>query len=359
MSEPYGVSLIIAPWNYPFVLLATPLIGAIASGCCAVLKPSEVSPNTSKLFAKLINETFPAEYVVAVEGGVPETQALLAEKFDMIFYTGNTQVGKIVMKAAAENLAPVVLELGGKNPCFVTKDADLKVAARRIVWGKFFNAGQTCVAPDYLLVDHSIAKKFTETLVREIELRFGKDASKSADYCRIVNERHAERLKSLLKGAKVVHGGVVDVKKKYISPTLIGGVDLDSPVMAGEIFGPLLPIVGYKTLEEAVDIALAHPKPLALYVFTRDKKLANAVMARIPSGGACVNDCIVHISSPHLPFGGSGDSGMGAYHGKATFDAFTHFKSVMRKPFALDNPMRYAPYMKLSKFIKWALGKVM
>ncbi len=358
LAEPFGVSLIIAPWNYPFFLITGPLIGAIAAGNCVVVKPSEVSTHTSKLFAQLIGAAFPPEYIAVVEGGVKETQTLLAEKFDLVFYTGNPTVGRIVMKAAAEHLTPVVLELGGKSPCFVHEDVNIETAARRIVWGKFFNAGQTCVAPDYLLVHKKIRKQFVIALAAEIERRYGKNPEDSPDYARIINDKHVQRLAALLKGPKVACGGEVKPKAKYISPTILTSVKFSHAVMADEIFGPILPVIEYDSIEEAAGWVKDRPKPLALYVYTRDRKLAQHIIRTVPSGGACVNDNVIHFSSTHLPIGGVGDSGMGRYHGKASFDAFTHFKSVMLKPFTLDNPLRYPPYLKLTKFWKFLLGKL-
>lgn len=350
--EPLGVVLIIAPWNYPLQLALAPLIGALAGGNAAVVKPSEVAPATSALIAKLVPKYFDQDAVAVVEGGVRETTTLLAERFDHIFYTGNGTVGRIVMEAAAKHLTPVTLELGGKSPCIVDSDVDLDTAARRIMWGKFMNAGQTCVAPDYVLVDKSVEQPLLERMRAVLRDFYGDDPKKSASYCRIVNERHTERLAKLLDGEETVAGGEVSVGERYIAPTILRGVSPDARVMEGEIFGPILPVLTVGSVDEAIDFVNARPRPLALYIFTRSREHADRVIARTSSGGACVNDVVSHLVPPDLPFGGVGPSGMGAYHGKASFDTFTHAKSVLDKPTFVDPSLRYPPYA--DDKLKWA-----
>lgn len=351
-SEPLGVVLIIAPWNYPLQLALAPLVGAISGGNTAVIKPSEVAAATSAIIARLVPKYLDRDAVSVIEGGVPETTTLLAQRFDHIFYTGNGNVGRVVMKAAAEHLTPVTLELGGKSPCVVDEEADLEVAARRIVWGKYFNAGQTCVAPDYILVHERVEPRLLDKLRETIREFYGEDPKQSRDYARIVNERHHARLSRLLGSGDVVTGGEADVGDKYIAPTVLKDVSPDSPVMQDEIFGPILPVIRVKNVDEAIDFINEREKPLALYVFTNDKERARRVIDRTSSGGACINDCVSHLLPPELPFGGVGPSGMGAYHGKATFDTFTHKKSVLDKATKLDAPLRYPPYV--DQKLKWA-----
>ncbi len=356
-AEPLGVSLIISPWNYPFQLLMAPLAANIAAGNCAVLKPSEVSPNTSKIIAKLVLHYFKPEYICTIEGGVPETSELLKLKFDHIFYTGSTQVGKIVMTAAAQNLCPVTLELGGKSPCIVDKNVPLMQTARKIAWGKYLNAGQTCIAPDYLLVHHSIQKPLTDALQKVIRDFYGEKPIESTNYARIINQRHWQRLTSYLSNAEIIAGGESNIDELFIAPTLVINPDLKSPLMTDEIFGPILPILTYREIEEVADFINERPKPLAMYVFSKSKKNIDFLVSRTSSGGMCINDTLSHITSSELPFGGVGDSGMGNYHGKAGFDTFSHQKSVMKKSFLLDFSMKYPPYIKLNpmmkKIIKW------
>ena len=342
-SEPLGVVLIIAPWNYPFQLALSPLVGAISAGNTAIIKPSEVAPATSAVIAKLVPRYLDRDAIAVVEGGVPETTTLLAQRFDHIFYTGNGTVGRIVMVAAAEHLMPNTLDLGGKSPCIVDREVDLDVAARRIVWGKFFNAGQTCVAPDYILVHESMQQRLLDKLDETIKQFYGADPQASSDYARIVNERHHDRLTKLLDSGEVVSGGKADKKNRYIAPTVLRDVPATAPVMADEIFGPILPVLSVKDIEEAIRFINDRPKPLALYVFTKDKDVAERVLGQTSSGGACVNDCVTHLAPPDLPFGGVGASGMGAYHGKTSFDTFTHKKSVLDKG-SMDPPLRYPPY---------------
>jgi aldehyde dehydrogenase (NAD+) len=340
--------LVIAPWNYPVQLTLAPLIPALAAGNTVVLKPSEVAPATSAAIARCVGEYLDGSVVQVVEGGVPETTALLAEQWDHIFYTGNGTVGRVVLRAAAEHLTPVTLELGGKSPAIVTESADVKVAARRIVWGKFTNAGQTCIAPDHVLVAEPIAARFTEALVTEIRKMYGSDPRQSPDYGRIINERHVARLRGLLDGGgydRVVVGGTVDAAARYIAPTVLTGVSPDSPLMAEEIFGPILPVLTYAGgVTEAIERVNARAKPLALYVFTGERATADRVIANTSAGGVTVNHTLMHVAVPDLPFGGVGPSGMGAYHGKAGFDAFSHRKPVLRKTTRPDPRIAYPPY---------------
>lgn len=357
LSEPFGTTLIIAPWNYPFQLTVSPLIGAIAAGNTAVLKPSEATPATQSLLQDLFAKTFPSEYIACVGGAIDESQALLNEKFDFIFFTGSPRVGQIVMEKAAKHLTPVCLELGGKSPCIVDSKIDVMVAARRIVWGKFMNAGQTCVAPDYLLVHEAIYTEFSKALKNVLKEFFGNDAKDSDSYARIVNKSHFLRLTSLLKNGGTITGGKSDEADLYIEPTLVEDIPLNHPLMDEEIFGPILPMFKYRTVSEALDVVNSKTKPLAFYLFTKNKKLQKQVLENTPFGGACVNDTVVHLANPNLPFGGIGTSGMGMYHGKFSFDAFSHKKPVLRKPFILDANMRYAPYTAAKlKLIKFFMG---
>ncbi len=352
-SEPLGVVLIISPWNYPFSLMIAPLIGAIAAGNCAIVKPSEVSGQTSKILCQIINQTFAPEYISSIPGGVEVSQALLAEKFDHIFFTGGTKIGKIVMEAAGKNLTPVTLELGGKSPCIVDTDIDLKTAARRITWGKFLNAGQTCIAPDYLLVSKAIKDSLIAEIKNCLQEFYGDDPAISPDLARIVNQKQFERLSSLLAEGKILVGGQTNSEELYIAPTLISDVTLDSEVMAEEIFGPILPILEYEKLEDAIAIINQYPKPLALYLFSTDKQKQTQVLENTSSGGVCLNDTIMQVGVNSLPFGGVGESGIGAYHGKYSFDTFSHAKSVLKKSFRFDLDWRYPPYRdKLDLFKK-------
>ena len=355
--EPYGVALIISPWNYPFQLLIDPLVGAVAAGNCAVLKPSELSPATSSLIARIISETFDPSYIAVVEGGINESSTLLSLQFDYIFYTGSTAVGKVVMKAAAENLVPVTLELGGKSPCIVDKDADLAVAARRIVKGKFFNAGQTCIAPDYLYVHRDIKKDLLDVIISVIAESYGSDPSLSSAYARIINDRHHARLAGIMKGSFIT-GGTVKKDERYIAPTLIGSVTWNDPIMQEEIFGPILPVLDFENLDDVIREINSRPKPLALYYFSRDKKQQEKILTRTSSGGVCINDTMEQIVSEYLPFGGVGASGMGSYHGRASFDTFTHTKSVLKKSFYFDVKMKYAPYRLAFKTMKKLLSLI-
>ena len=349
--EPLGVVLIISPWNYPFQLLLAPLVGAIAAGNCALLKPSEVAPATAALIARWIPRYLDETAIKVVEGGVPETTEILAQRFDHIFYTGNGTVGRIVMTAAAKHLTPVTLELGGKSPCIVDRTADLDVTAKRIVWGKFFNAGQTCVAPDYVLVESSVHDALLEKLASTIRRFFGDDPQRSEDYARIVNERHHARLVRLLDDGEVVVGGRHDVTDRYIAPTVLKNVSVDSPVMSDEIFGPILPVLAVPNVDAAIRFVRERPKPLALYVFSSSKANQTQVLERTSSGGAVVNHVVWHLAVPDLPFGGVGESGMGAYHGHFGFETFSHAKAILHKPTQIDPDLLYPPYSPTEK--KW------
>ena len=354
-TEPLGVVLIVAPWNYPFALTIQPLVGAIAAGNCAILKPSEHTPHTSAAIAKLINENFDPSFIIAIEGGIETNQALLAEKFDHIFFTGGTAIGRIVMEAAAKHLTPVTLELGGKSPCIVDGECDLDVAAKRIIWGKFYNAGQTCVAPDYLLVQQKIKPVLIEKLVGCVKTFFGDNPQQSPDLGRIVTDRQFDRLVGLLDEGKILIGGNTDKSDRFISPTLIDGVSPSAKIMEEEIFGPILPILEYDQISDAIAFVNAQSKPLALYLFSNNKQNQQKILQEVSFGGGCFNDTIMHLGNPELPFGGVGDSGMGGYHGKATFDTFSHRKSVLKNSFRFDLKWRYPPYTMnldtLKKFI--------
>ena len=354
-TEPLGVVLIIAPWNYPFALTIQPLIGAIAAGNCTILKPSEHAPHTSSAIAKIINNNFDPNFITAIEGGIETNQALLAEKVDHIFFTGGTAIGKIVMEAAAKHLTPVTLELGGKSPCIVDSTSNLDITAKRIIWGKFYNAGQTCVAPDYLLVQKDIKPVLIEKLVAYVKTFFGENPQQSPDFARIVNDRQFDRLVNLLDEGKILIGGKSDKCDRYIAPTLIDQVSPNSKIMAEEVFGPILPILEYDQLSDAIAFVNAQPKPLALYFFSSNKQNQERILQETSYGGGCFNDMILHLGNPELPFGGVGHSGMGSYHGKASFDTFSHRKSVLKNSFRFDLKWRYPPYTMtidaLKKFI--------
>ncbi len=353
VSEPLGVVLIMAPWNYPVYLILMPLIGAIAAGNCAVLKPSEISANTSKLLARLIPAYMDAEAIRIVEGDAHTASELLAERFDHIFFTGSAVIGKIVMTEAAKHLTPVTLELGGKSPCIVEPDCDLEVAARRIAWGKFLNAGQTCVAPDYVLVHETIADDFVTHLKTSLTRFYGEDPKTSPDYPRIVNDKHFARITKLIGDGHIECGGETDPASRYIAPTILTGVDPASPVMQQEIFGPVLPVIPYASIDEAIGFITARPKPLALYLFSNATEIRDRVMTETSSGGAVINDVVTHLAVPELPFGGVGASGMGACHGRASFDTFSHAKGVLTKSEKFEVKLRYAPFSALkSRLIK-------
>ncbi|MBD2203894.1 aldehyde dehydrogenase [Calothrix sp. FACHB-1219] len=354
--EPLGVVLIIGPWNYPFNLMIAPLVGAIAAGNCTILKPSELAPHTSSLLAGIIAKYFAPEYIALVEGGVETSQNLLAEKFDYIFFTGGTNVGRIVMEAAAKHLTPVTLELGGKSPCIVDTEINLEHTLKRIIWGKFINAGQTCIAPDYILVDKKLKTNLVEGLKKTIKEFYGDNPETSPDYARIISAKHFDRLVNLLKKAEVLIGGETNPEKLYIAPTLLENVSLDDAIMQEEIFGPILPIIEYDDIKEAIALINSRPKPLALYLFSQNKNLQQRILQETTSGGVCLNDTIMQYGVSSLPFGGVGDSGIGSYHGKAGFDTFSHRKSVLQNSFLFDLNWRYAPYQGKLAFLKRFLG---
>ena len=351
-NEPYGIVLVIAPWNYPFQLAVAPVISAIAAGNTVVLKPSELTSNTAQLIEDIIRSVFDSKHVKVIQGGVPETTALLEERWDYIFFTGSVPVGKIVAKAAAKHMTPVTLELGGKNPCIVDGSMDIKLTAKRLVWGKFVNAGQTCIAPDYILAHKTIKPKLIEELKLEIYKAYGNDASLSEDYPRIVNDKNLTRLSQMLEGVDVIYGG--DIKKEdcYLSPTLIDEPSLESPVMADEIFGPILPILEYETMDDLKQIINRYEKPLGFYVFSKRKVFYKTMINSFSFGGGAINDTMIHFGNPRLPFGGVGESGIGAYHGRLGFDTFSHQKGITIKANWLDIPLRYAPYTNKLKAIK-------
>ena len=351
VPEPLGVALVIAPWNYPIQLLLAPLVGVLAAGNCAVLKPSELTPHTSGALNDLVPRYLDNDAVAVVTGGAEASTALLAERFDHIFFTGGARVGRVVMEAAAKHLTPVALELGGKSPCVVAADADLKIAAERIVWGKFLNAGQTCVAPDYVLVERTRHDAFIDALRATIARFFGPDPKTSPDFARIVSEQHAERLAGYLDGGRVVIGGEVDLSSRYIAPTVLADVRADAPVMREEIFGPILPVVAVESVEEAIGFINARDKPLALYLFTGDAGVRERVIGRTSSGGVVVNDVVVHLSVPDLPFGGVGTSGFGRYHGQAGFETFSNLKGVLARRLWPEPPLRLPPHSETK--LRW------
>lgn len=342
ISEPLGTALIISPWNYPVQLLLTPLVGVISSGCTAVLKPSPYVPEVSDVIEKMIRDTFPEEYVAVVQGDRDVNTALLEQRWDMIFFTGSPSFGRAVMAAAAKNLTPVVLELGGKSPCIIDKDADIEVAAKRVAWGKSLNAGQTCIAPDYLMLHKNIKDKFLSELEKAFGELLGDDPQKSEHFVRIVNDAAFERLKGYLADGEVVFGGKTDKSERYFSPTVLDHVSPDSPVMQEEIFGPIFPVQTFSSLDEVIRFVSMREKPLALYYFGSQ---GDKVLKHTTSGGSCINDVIMHIANENVPFGGVGMSGMGSYHHKRTFDVFTHYRSVISTPTWIDLPFRYMPYM--------------
>lgn len=344
--SPYGVVLIMSPWNYPFMLTLEPLIDALAAGNTAILKPSAYSPHTSALIRQMMAECFEEKYVAVVTGGRAENAALLEEKFDYIFFTGSRQVGQEVMRRASVHLTPVTLELGGKSPCIVDRTADIKLAAKRIVFGKFLNCGQTCVAPDYIYCDRIVKNKLLKEIKKQIQKQYGKHPLENRCYGKIVNEKHFDRNLGLIDKEKVVFGGAFDRETLRIEPTVMDHVNFADAVMQEEIFGPILPMLVYDTIDEAIGNIRAMAHPLALYIFTGNKYLAKKVIAKCGFGGGCVNDTLIHLATSHLPFGGFGESGMGSYHGKAGFDTFTHYKSVVDKKTWIDLPMRYQPYKK-------------
>lgn len=351
-SEPYGHVLILAPWNYPFQLALCPLVAAVAAGNKVTLKPSELTPNTSHIISKIISETFAAKDVVVITGDATVATQLLSKRWDYIFFTGSVAVGKIIAQAAAVHLTPVTLELGGKSPCIVDETADLQLSARRIVWGKIINAGQTCVAPDYILVHQKVKKEFTTFLIQEIEKALGSNPEESRDFARIVNLKNWQRLKDLLDNESIIFGGQTNKDSLYIAPTLLDEPKSTSPVMNEEIFGPILPILSYQTTSDMERVIKSYEKPLALYIFSTNKSFTDEILQKYSFGGGCVNDTVVHLVNNRLPFGGVGHSGMGAYHGKLSFDIFSHKKAIVKRGTWLDLPLRYAPYNEKLKTIR-------
>lgn len=350
--EPYGTVLVISAWNYPFQLAMNPLIGAISAGNCCIVKPSELSPNTSSLLSEMIKECFEEEYCTVVEGGIEETTALLNEKFDFILYTGSTGVGKIIAQAAARHLTPVVLEMGGKSPCIVDNTADIETSARRITWGKFVNAGQTCVAPDYLIIHKEVKDALIKAIQKEIKNFYGDNPEKSNDYCRIINQKHFDRLSAFLNEETIVLGGKTDRNSLYIEPTVLDHVTWETPIMQEEIFGPILPILEYEDITKVIAMINDHEKPLALYIFSKDKNIQKKMIEETSFGGGCINTTILHPGNLHLPFGGVGNSGMGKYHGKWSFETFSHQKGVMNKSLLVDPKLIYPPYKNKVELLK-------
>lgn len=355
IHEPYGNTLVISPWNYPFQLAVTPLVGAIAAGNTVVLKPSEFAPHTGKVISEIIERVFDPGHVAVVEGDASTASALLQKKWDFIMFTGSTGIGKIIAKAAAEHLTPTTLELGGKSPCIVDDSAPIVMTAKRLVWGKFLNCGQTCIAPDYLLVHEKIKDKLTQEIIKQIEKAFGENQENSEDYGRIAHQRHFDKLKASLKNHNIIYGGTTNEKDFFFSPTLVDEPALDSELMQEEIFGPILPIISYKTEDEIHEIFKGRERPLAFYIFSKRKKFIKQLFNRYSFGGGVANDSIIHFANDNLPFGGVGHSGMGAYHGKYSFKNFTHEKPIIKRSFWFDLPGRYAPYPKSLSLLKFLL----
>jgi aldehyde dehydrogenase (NAD+) len=353
--EPLGLVLIIGAWNYPVQLNILPLVGAIASGNCSIIKPSEFAPHTSQLLAELISKSFASEYITVVEGDVETNKLLLQQKFDYIFFTGSSATGKIIMTEAAKHLTPVTLELGGKSPCIVDCDINLQVTARRITWGKFFNAGQSCVSPDYLLVHKNIKQDLLESIAKCIREFYGENPAESPDYARIINQNQFHRLLQFLKG-EILIGGESNLEDCYIAPTIINNVAWDDVVMESEIFGPILPVIEYTNIDEVITHLKSQSKPLALYLFSHNKSLQKRILRETSSGGVCINDTMKQLFAPSLPFGGVGNSGFGCYHGKTSFDTFSHYKSVLNRPSFFDLNLLYAPYAGKLAWLKKLLG---
>lgn len=351
-KEPFGTVLIIAPWNYPFQLAIAPLIGAVAAGNTTVVKPSEVTPHTAAIVSEIIKAVFDPSHVAVIEGGVAVSQQLLAEKWDYIFFTGSSHVGKIVYESAAKHLTPVTLELGGKNPCIVDETAAIALAAKRIVWGKFLNAGQTCIATDYILVHHTVKDKLVEALQQNMVKFYGENMEASPDFSRTVSKKHYAGLKEMLEGEEILFGGKSNDADNYLSPTLVNEPTMNSKLMADEIFGPILPIISYKTDEDIQKYILNYGKPLATYVFSNNKKFQKKIIDTYSFGGGAINDTVIQITNKKLPFGGVGQSGIGAYHGKTSFDIFSHQKAIIKKANWFDAPLRYPPYNMPMKFVK-------
>lgn len=344
VQEPYGVVLIMSPWNYPVLLTLEPLIGALAAGNCCVVKPSAYSPATSEILSQMIRDTFPSGYVSVVEGGREENQSLLEQRFDYIFFTGGVNVGRLVMEKASAHLTPVTLELGGKSPCIIDHTADLKLAARRIVFGKYLNCGQTCVAPDYVLIEQSVKNKFLDYVKKEIIRMYGEKPFANPDYGKMINRKHFDRVLHLIDDRKVVHGGESSADTCQIAPTVLDRVLEEDAVMQEEIFGPVLPILTVSSMGEAYAFVKKRPQPLALYLFTSDARTERYFLEKVPFGGGCVNDTVIHLATPHMGFGGVGGSGMGSYHGRKSFETFSHEKSILKKYTWIDLPLRYQPY---------------
>jgi aldehyde dehydrogenase (NAD+) len=342
--EPYGAALIMSPWNYPIQLCLEPLIGAISAGCTAVVKPSAYAPATSHAIAEILGGIYPEEYIAVVEGGREQNAALLKERFDYIFFTGSPEVGRLVMESAAKHLTPMTLELGGKSPVIVDRTANIRIAARRIAFGKVLNAGQTCVEPDYLFIHRDKKDDFIKAYRSAME-EFFPDGT-MLDMNTIINEKHFERISGLLQSGKIVLGGQTDRERRFVEPTLLDEVSFDSPIMQEEIFGPILPMISYTDIRECIDYIVKHPKPLALYLFTEDATVEKQVLDKCSFGGGCINDTIIHLATSHMGFGGVGESGMGSYHGRRSFDTFTHYRSIVKKATWLDLPIRYRPYTK-------------
>ena len=355
LARPYGVCLIEAPWNFPVQYVLSPLVGAVAAGNCAVVKPSEFSPHTSAALASMLRACFDEAHVAVVEGDAEVAKQLTKQDFDYIFFCGSSVVGKEVLRTAAETLTPVTLELGGKSPCIVDRHVNVDVAARRIVWGKFYVAGQACVAPDYLVAHHNIKDELVGALRRSVRSFYGANPKESPDFARIINSKHFERLRGLLDGANIIEGGDTDEGERYIAPTIVDPVSWDDPLMKEEIFGPILPVLTYDDLDAVVAEIIRRPLPLALYFFSSNRRLCRKVVATVPYGGGCINDTVMQVIGPHLPFGGVGMSGMGRYHGKASFDAFSYQKSILDKPFFLDIPIRYPPIGAWKRNTGWRL----
>ncbi len=355
LYEPYGTVLIIAPWNYPYQLALAPLIAAIAAGNTAVVKPSELTTATSAILETIITEVFPPAYVTVVQGAIPETTELLSQRWDYIFFTGSVTVGKIIAQAASKHLTPTTLELGGKNPCVIDASVNITLAAKRIVWGKFLNAGQTCIAPDYILVEAAVKEAFLLALQKEVENAYGKDAKQSPDFARIINEKNFDRLASMLENVSIAVGGHTDREQLYIAPTIIDNPSLDSLVMEDEIFGPILPVIPYEDKTDIEAIIDRYEKPLAGYVFSRKRSFSNWFLARFSFGGGVVNDTVIHFINEKLPFGGVGHSGIGRYHGKHSFLTFSHAKAIVKKGNWLDIPIRYAPYKGKNALLRFAM----
>ncbi|MFI5221383.1 MAG: aldehyde dehydrogenase [Bacteroidia bacterium] len=355
LTEPLGVCLIIGAWNYPYQLSLSPVVAAIAAGNTIVLKPSEIASASSEIMAKLINENFPSEYMIVVQGGIAETSDLLHQKFDKIFFTGSTQTGKIVYQAAARNLTPVTLELGGKNPAIVTGTCNLKISAKRIVWSKFLNSGQTCIAPDYILIDEMVKDEFLNHLKYYIQ-KFNY-SFENKNYVQIIDERHFLRLSALIDKTKIYWGGQMDLRTRFIAPTILTDVTFDDKVMEEEIFGPILPVISYSNLKEVILKFKSQPKPLACYIFTNDPLVKNKLLEELSFGGGTINDCMMHFTNRNLPFGGIGNSGFGSYHGYSGFATFSHFKSILRKPFGLEPDLKYSPVSeKKLRWLKWLMS---